>query len=1000
MPLTEKSLTETPFARKLISLGWTEKTPDELERESMEEPLLINNLKQAIERINGRIGQEEIKKVLNEIRLRSSGQEDGKKLLNNLKNGISVVFEKEKVAKRIYLFDYEHQENNEFILVRQMTFKKSQIIRPDILLYINGIPLVNIECKNPASISATWYDAYKEIQRYKLTIPELYKYVQIGIAIDQKAFYFPIVGWAENEKTSEWKSERRGGIEGTLDMLKPQALLNILKNYLFIRAQAGATGKVIARHMQYQASEKIVNRVFDNLKGKEKLKKGLTWHWQGSGKTLTMLFSAIKLFNSKELENPTIFFIVDRDELEQQLFEEFAGVDVPTPEIVPSIEGLKKLLLFDGGRGKRGLFIALVHKFRVEQLAYLQKELEEISKTAPTVLTRKNIIVFVDEGHRTQYGTLASQMRTTLANAFFFGFTGTPISKSGRDTFMEFSNPPKENYLDKYSMRESIEDGYTVKFSYQPRLEKHVHLKKELLDAFLEYDEEELPEEIREKVKEKVKKRLNEINVFLSDPKRIKEISKDIAAHFKESLDGKFKAMVVAANRESCVRYKEELDKLLPKEYSEVVITYNLDDKEPLNSYRKGVVSRFGDLGFDEINRRIKENFKNKEFPKIIIVTEMLLAGFDAPQLQTMYLDKPLKEHRLLQAIARTNRPYKELKEAGLILDYVGILENLKRAFENYAEGEDISTTLNRIDTLADDFVQTLEETKKSLSDALKEKNEAKMLIKALEGISSDIETANAFIENYKRLRRIFELLGPDKVKAQYYPDFHLLSKIYFAYLKNIRNIGEEEAYLEKYFARTLKHIYKSIEFGQIRTDLPHSSFDLDYLRKVEEKANSKEEKAANILFALNRLVNVEREKNPVYESVFDKVQKLVEKWKQKTEDYESLYREGAKIREQIEELNKRKEGLCLSNNEYAILLSLENEFGEKKELADDAKELSKLLTPFLFDGWLIQHTARRNVESTVRKFVRRYVQKYGKGFSELDKVCEKIFENVKTYAI
>ncbi|PIN84351.1 hypothetical protein COV61_00380, partial [Candidatus Micrarchaeota archaeon CG11_big_fil_rev_8_21_14_0_20_47_5] len=201
MPLTEKSLTETPFARKLISLGWTEKTPDELERESMEEPLLINNLKQAIERINGRIGQEEIKKVLNEIRLRSSGQEDGKKLLNNLKNGISVVFEKEKVAKRIYLFDYEHQENNEFILVRQMTFKKSQIIRPDILLYINGIPLVNIECKNPASISATWYDAYKEIQRYKLTIPELYKYVQIGIAIDQKAFYFPIVGWAENEKT-------------------------------------------------------------------------------------------------------------------------------------------------------------------------------------------------------------------------------------------------------------------------------------------------------------------------------------------------------------------------------------------------------------------------------------------------------------------------------------------------------------------------------------------------------------------------------------------------------------------------------------------------------------------------------------------------------------------------------------------------------------------------------------------------------------------------------
>ena len=454
MPLfNEKSLVEDYFLEKLQDGGWSYVAADNLERENFEEPLLTPVLIRALEKINGGIGvgDEEIKKVLNELKLRTSGSEDAKKILNYFKEGVPVKFEKERVVKYVKLFDYENLQNNYFTISNQVIHQTGEKqIRHDIILYVNGIPLVNIECKNPASLTENWYSAYKQIKGYEKDVPEPYKYIQIGVAAEQTARYFPTAPWQEETLTHKWREPNKDIIDSTIEMLTPQNLLNIIRTYLFIRIEHGATTKVITRYMQYRASEQVCNRVLNHINRKEPKNKGLVWHWQGSGKTLTMIFAANKLYRHPTLANPTIFFVVDREELETQLFEEFSALDITRPETVDSIYALRKILEHDEHRGKRGIFITLIHKFRPEELTELQKELDELSKTRETVQNRKNVVLFIDEAHRTQYGILAAQMKEILKSANSFAFTGTPIAKLGRDTYSEFSYPPKELYLDKY----------------------------------------------------------------------------------------------------------------------------------------------------------------------------------------------------------------------------------------------------------------------------------------------------------------------------------------------------------------------------------------------------------------------------------------------------------------------------------------------------------------------------------------------------------------------
>lgn len=1000
---TEKSVVEDYFVEKLKENGWNFVPADNLHRESYEEPLLTVNLVRQLENLNENlgIGEEEIKQVVNELKLKGTGIEGIKQILIFFKFGVPVKFEKERVVKYIKLFDDEKIEKNEFIVTRQAIYQSGgKHIRVDIILYVNGIPLVIIECKNPVSFSENWLTAYKQVKGYEQTVPELFKYVQIGIAAESIAKYFPIAPWQEEVKIYEWKEEEKDSIDSTIAILSPFLLLDIIKNFLFYRIELGNATKVITRYMQYRAANKIVARVVNNLDGKEEKNKGLIWHWQGSGKTLTMIFSANKLFNLRKLENPSIFFIVDRIDLEEQLKQELLALEI-SPDLIGSIEELRKVIRHDDFRGKRGIMLTLIHKFRPEEMDNLMKELEKLRDRKETIQTRRNVIAFIDEGHRTQYGSLAAQMRTILKRAFYFAFTGTPISKKGRDTYQEFSYPPGELHFDKYFITDSIKDEFTVKIAYQPRLERDVHLKKELLEAFLEQEYEEIPEEFREKVKEKVREKLNTIKVYLENPERIKKIAEDIKEHFKENIDGRFKAMVIAVSRKACVLYKRELDKFLPKEYSEVVMTFGQDDKDDkkvIRDYHQELRDRFKGKEIEDIRKEIIERFKEEEFPRILIVTDMLLTGFDAPILQMMYLDKPLKEHRLLQAIARTNRPYKDVKEAGLIFDYVGILKEFQRAFEMYSR-EDIKGALCNIDDLRNEFMALMNGVLKIFADIPKNSYERETLLKAIEVLTASENIGKKFLEDYKKLRKLFELLGPDEIKVELFSDYKWLTAVYTYYTSQVLGTrSDDRIYLDQYFNQTIKYVHQTTEIKDLEKNLPEIVFDERYLEKLEEKVKSKEEKAANIVFTLNKYVLVDKQRNPVFISVADKVEQILKRWREKNKNYEEIYQEGIEIKKEINRLKDRQKKLGFSDLEYSLLLIMEKNLSQRKELIKDAKELSKILEKEMFNGWVLQQTARKNVERELRSFLRKSIFRYGITYEQMDRLYGIIRENIKEY--
>jgi type I restriction enzyme R subunit len=428
-------------------------------------------------------------------------------------------------------------------------------------------------------------------------------------------------------------------------------------------------------------------------------------------------------------------------------------------------------------------------------------------------------------------------------------------------------------------------------------------------------------------------------------------------------------------------------------------MTYNeRSDSQVIQHRISEAKAQYGEKEMDEIRKEVIEKFKEDEYPKILIVTDMLLTGFDAPILQTMYLDKPLKEHRLLQAIARTNRPYKGIKEAGVILDYIGILKEFKRAFELYSE-EEIKGALSGMESLRGDFNILLDSLLKQFCDIPKDSYDRQTMLRAVEVLTTDEENSKRFLEEYRELRKIFELLGPDEIKVERFSDYKWISGIYTFYMNTVlqSQLGHE-MYVRKYFEKTLKYVHRTTELENLRKDLPVISFDENYLKDLEEKSKSKEEKAASIVFTLNRLVLVEKHNNPVYESLTDKVERILKLWKEKTKDFERIYSEGIEVFKKIEKLSQKQKDLGFSDMEYSLLLNLEKNFGDDSEFIRDVRELSDRLRDHIFNNWAVQQTARKTVEREVRRFVRRYVKRHGLKIDELDNLYKNLMENVENY--
>ncbi|NLU03802.1 MAG: HsdR family type I site-specific deoxyribonuclease [Methanothermobacter sp.] len=989
MKLNEEAL-EDYFMKELRGMGWNDIPAAELGRDDPENPLIESELIDSIRRINQYIEDDDIQQVIQELRGKAASIEGCKSILEYLKNGVYIKSATTGEPRKVKILDHDTPGHNSFTASRQVVFRRGdQTIRTDIMLFINGIPLVNIELKNPVGMSETWADAYRQIKDYEKTVPELYKYVQMGVAAEDFARYFPVVPWLDEVPTFEWNEtdgklppqsrkqdhEHHTGLPAAdiLPLLRPERVLDFIRNYIYIRTEFGSTTKVIARHMQYHAAERIVERVLRNIRGEDKRNRGLIWHWQGSGKTLTMIFAASKLYRMKELENPTVFFIVDRRELEEQLYAELAALEIHQPERIESIAELKRTIASDDYRGKRGLFITLIQKF-TDKLDDITAELREHG--GETIMDRKNVIVFIDEAHRSQYGLLAAQMKDMLRSAFFFGFTGTPISKRERDTYDRFAYPPEEKYIHQYFITDSIRDGFTVKITYQPRLAGDVHLDRKHLEAFIGVEFEELPESIRKDVEESVKRKLDTIKTILENPRRIEIIAEDIAKHFKENIDGRFKAMVVAPSRRACVLYKRELDRHLPPEYSEIVMTYTPRDEEIIRAYDEELMDKYHGRNHHEIKNLVLERFRDPDRnPRILIVTDMLLTGFDAPILQTMYLDKPLKEHRLLQAVARTNRPYRDVKEAGLIIDYIGVMgAELRRAFELYSK-EEYEGAVYDMESMKREYEELLRETLRIFSDLEWDGMDIEVLSDAVELITSDEELEKKFTENYRELRRLFELLSDQPFIRHGLKDYRWLTVIYTYYQRVVSRKPSVEAETERYYQKTLKYIHRTTEFREIESKLPVIEFDSDYFENLR-KVRDIRDKAALTVYTLNSYVLRNGTRNPIYESVAEKVERLLEQWREKTMDYEELYREGAAIIREIWKEERRMKELGLDEKEFAVLMTLRGRGIPEDKLKEYAVALTEEVDGNIFPGWTSQESVKRNVMRIIRVFLLRNLPK------------------------
>ncbi len=997
----EKQLIEDYAVEKLQELGWQFVEPSDLVRESIKEPLLIDNLKVALFRLNEdlNITENEVNKVVEDLELLPADQEGAKKFLFWLKYGNGIKFKEDGVVKRVRLFDFENPEKNEFIFSRQIHYKGVETRIPDITLYINGIPLAQIECKNPASIRTGWEEGYLQIKEYENIIPEFYKYVQIGISLAEKARYFPIVPWQKDVRIYLWREGEKPEVEAIFEILKPEVFLDILRNFLFVRDERGKVTKVIARYMQYRAVNKIYQRVIDNLEGKDTKNKGLIWHWQGSGKTLTMIFAAHKLYFEEKLGNPTIFFIIDRRDLEEQLNGELGSLKLNFFfQRVENVKELKEIIAFDDFRGKRGVFVTLIHKFQPSE-KFLPKDFER--EGIDIIAHRKNIICFLDEVHRNQYGLLAGQMKDVLKSAYFFGFTGTPISEGDKNTYREFGYPiDKEPYLHKYFIDDSQIDGFTVPIAYESRLEKEIHIEKTDLDLFLsnKFEGEDFDEIGKEKISEAVKRRLNKVNVFLENEDRISKIAADIAEHFKKHLDGRFKSMVVAGSRKTCVLYKKHLDKHLPPEYSEVVMTFSQNDKGILKDFYGEWRNRYKEAPDDEkVVRRVVERYKNEETPKILIVMDMLITGFDAPVLQTMYLDRFLKKHRLLQATARVNRPFEDVKGAGLIIDYVGILKEFRTTLGEYYK-EKVGDLFIDFNALFKVFKQLIGDLKDIFS-GIDFEIERENLIAAVNRLR-DEENERVFLETYKKVRKIFEVLGAFERKLDYLNEFKWLTAVYEYYLK-LKVDEEEEKKIEHYFRETIKTIHEVTTIRGLERGLRRTVIDLDYLKKIEKTQLSKEEKAINILFSLERLILVHQGYNPVYRSIAETIEELVRKWRERRIDYEELADEERKIVNYIEKQEKTRGELKLTPFEFSLLLVLEEKIKTKdrKDLVNLTRELiSDIRDILIIDDWQENPVLRQNVLRKSREYVVNIKQDYELSVEEMDDLHKKLVEIIQNY--
>lgn len=831
----------------------------------------------------------------------------------------------------------EDLQKNEYIVTNQWVYPMQEGgKRLDIVLLINGFPIAIGELKTPVREAITWLDGAGDISAYEKSIPQMFVPNVFNFATEGKFFRYgsvcmPINLWGL------WHTPSHK-TEGTLkdvqisvgDMMTPAKVMDIFQFFtIFATDKKHRKYKIICRYQQYEGANMIVDRVKAG-----KTKKGLIWHFQGSGKSLLMVFAAQKLRMTPELKNPTVVIVDDRLDLETQITATFNASDIPNLDKATTKDELMTFFKND----TRKILITTIFRFG----------------DVDTVLNeRDNIIVMVDEAHRTQEGNLGEKMRLALPNAFFFGLTGTPINRVDKNTFKTFgAEEDASGYMSKYSFSDSIRDGATLPLHFEA-VPVELHVDKEKLNA----EFEALTEGLSEADKAQLSKRVN-MKAIMYDRKRIKKVCEHIANHYQTKIEPNgYKGQVVCYDRECCLMYKEELDKLLGEDATTIVMDTNNDKEDKYKAYRR---SR------DE-ESKVLDYFRDPNSPlKLVIVTAKLLTGFDAPILQVMYLDKPMKDHTLLQAICRTNRVYDSDKTHGLIVDYVGIFDDVAKAL-NFDE-QTMKQVITNIASVKDKLPALMKKCLDYFGDLDRNVDGWEGLMAAQEKLPTN-DIKDKFGADYRVLNRAWDALSPDPFLKQYRKDYAWLTRVYESVKPTDGRGGLIWAALG---VKTMEIVHENLTVGETKDDMDIIAMDPELIDNFIEKHKDINKVTKHI--EINLVAKIRKYSNdPKFIELGNKLEQLRDRHAQgliTSIEFLKLLLDLAKTAAGAEkevvpeaDIDKGKAALTdlfnsVRNNKTPIIV---------ERIVNDIDDIVKVVR---FDGWQATTEGKRIIKQELRKVV------------------------------
>jgi len=906
---SEGGSVQHPLVRYAVAVGWKRLSRDEARNMRGDDAgiLLHDVFLDQLQKLNPGVVNgaraEDIAKRLTKAVATIQGNLDVWEHLRGIK---TVFVEEQEQERNVRFLDLDNIENNTFHVTDEWRFQPrsdAPAIRFDVAFSINGIPLILIEAK-AAHKKDGMSEALEQIRRYHEEGPETLAVLQLFGITHLHQFLYGATWNTTRKAVYSWRDEAAGEYETLVKaFFDRQRILRVISDFIVFSRIDGDLTKFVLRPHQMRAADKVVDRALDGHKH-----RGLIWHTQGSGKTHTMLTAAKLLIQQPRLDNPTVLVLVDRTELETQMSGNLQALGFGDVQVAESKEHLTRLLRGDW----RGLILSMIHKF------------EGIE---PNLCPRDNVFVLIDEAHRSTAGALGTYMMAAVPNATYIGFTGTPIDKTahGKGTFTTFGRDDPTGFLDKYSIAESVKDGTTVPLNYKLAPNELLVDRATLEQEFLNVAELEGVSDIE--TLNKVLERAVTLRNIMKNPDRVDAIARSVAEHYRENVEPLgYKAFMVGVDREACSLYKDAFDRYLPPEYSEVIISAAHNDPAPLRRFN------YSETKEQEIRKAFR---KPDGLPKILIVTEKLLTGFDAPVLYCMYLDKPMRDHVLLQAIARVNRPYEDAdqnaKPAGFIVDFVGIFEKLEEALA--FDSNDVSGVVTGLAELQKRFAILMARGRDeylTVARGLMGDKEVEAIVEHFRGE----ERWAPFAEFISEIENLFEIISPDVFLRPYLDEYDALMRIYNTARAGLfPGIDVDRSFLRKTAQLVGEHTTSTAIGWEGRIH----ELDATALASLMESDTSDTAKVVNLVKLLTDLVAKEREAKPYLISIGEKAEKLAAMFRDRQVSTEEALQQAFDYAKETIEAEEAQKTTGFEQSAFAVLWYLKG-----KGLTNEAEIIAK----------------------------------------------------------